>query len=123
MGRTWWLFLGLLGCSQGGGSRTEMPNGQHGFKKQLLRTLVRHKSDALLDCFDRALVRKPWLTGTLHVRLIVAPSGEVTNASGSGLDPVVARCAADVLAILEFPNREGDDAHEEQVIYPLTFTP
>jgi hypothetical protein len=57
----------------------------------------------------------------VQTQFFITPNGNVASASGSGVDPEVANCVADVIHGIEFPKPKGGGG--VQVNYPFTFRP
>jgi hypothetical protein len=54
------------------------------------------------------------------VQFFIAPNGTVATSTGSGVDPNVANCVADVVKAIEFPK---PDSGGVQVSYPFIVRP
>jgi len=88
--------LGLGGNGASGAGPTGGPAGPSGGTGQALdatsiqRTIANYKAGVKRACWDRSSENKP--SANVKVHVTVAPNGSVTSASGSGDDPVVAKC-------------------------------
>jgi len=57
----------------------------------------------------------------VSTQFFISPNGNVTASNGSGVDPEVSSCVADVIRGIEFPKPKGGGG--VQVNYPFTFRP
>ncbi|HEX3757617.1 MAG TPA: AgmX/PglI C-terminal domain-containing protein [Kofleriaceae bacterium] len=90
-----------------------------GYDKAIIRRYIRRSIDRIAYCYDRQLLAHPGIEGEVAIRFFIAPTGVVERASGTGFDPEVARCVADVIQTIAFP-RPGDKVGVE-VNYPFAF--
>lgn len=97
------------------------PSSQGDLDKALIRRVVRTAKPAIHDCYTKALATNPALEGTLQVQFFITPKGKVASSTASGVDPDVAKCVADVVKKLEFPEPFGGGG--VQVNYPFTMRP
>ena len=95
------------------------PSAQGDLPKADIRREIRRNLPPIRACYQRALVDKPGLSGTLMIQFFIAPTGQVATANSSGVDPAVARCVADAIKQIEFPRPKGGGG--VQVNYPFTF--
>lgn len=73
-------------------------------------------------CYERALVKKPTLQGTLTMAFVIGANGQVTGVSGSGFpDTAVTECVTRAFQALRF-TRPADGA-ALPVRYPIVFKP
>lgn len=84
-----------------------------------IRRYVRRRQDAIRNCYEQELFRRPKLEGTTLVSFMIGENGLVTAATGSGFDDAVDRCVAGVVKTIEFPH--AVDGGAIQVNYPFTF--
>jgi hypothetical protein len=75
--------------------------------------------DEIEYCYERELLARPSLEGTIVVQFVISSTGSVTSSHGSGFDAMVASCVGEVVGNIAFP-RPSDGI--VQVNYPLTFT-
>jgi hypothetical protein len=120
------VLLGDDDDSGGGSARQKpvpvtvlgQPVAQGGFDKAIIRRYIRGNLPKIQYCYEKQQLSKPALTGRLVVQFYILPSGRVASAAGSGVDPEVASCVADVIKTVEFPKpRNGGVA----VVYPFNF--
>jgi len=97
------------------------PNAQGDLDKAIIRRYIKRNIQKITYCYEKQLLAKPGLAGTVSTQFFITPSGNVATASGSGVDPEVANCVADVIKGIEFPKPKGGGG--VQVNYPFTFRP
>jgi hypothetical protein len=91
-----------------------------GYDKQIIRRYIRRNIQKIAYCYEKELLAKPELSGTVTVQFFIAPNGTVATSTGSGVDPNVANCVADVVKAIEFPK---PDSGGVQVSYPFIVRP
>jgi hypothetical protein len=92
-----------------------------GYDKQIIRRYIRRNISKIAYCYEKQLLAKPTLAGTVNVSFFINPNGTVKTATGAGVDAEVANCVADVVNAIEFP--APPDGGGVQVNYPFTFRP
>jgi hypothetical protein len=97
------------------------PNAQGDLDKAIIRRYIKRNIQKITYCYEKQLLAKPGLSGTVQTQFFITPNGNVATASGSGVDPEVANCVADVIHGIEFPKPKGGGG--VQVNYPFTFRP
>lgn len=70
-------------------------------------------------CYEKVLLDKPELAGTVELRFTVEKDGAVANPGATGVDGEVSRCVAQVIGGIEFPRR----AAAMKVTGKLTYRP
>ena len=95
------------------------PQVDPGYDKTIIRRYIRRAIDRIAYCYDSQLLVHPGIEGEVLINFFIAPTGAVERSSGTGFDPQVARCVADVVRAIAFP-RPGDGAGVE-VNYPFQF--
>jgi hypothetical protein len=95
------------------------PNAQGDLDKALIRAAVHTKLHQIQYCYERELLARPHLAGTVMVQFFITPQGRVATANAAGMDPEVASCVAGVIRQIEFPHPNGGGG--VQVNYPFTF--
>jgi hypothetical protein len=93
------------------------PSALADLDEEAVRARIRSHHGALKSCYERQLLHKPALRGTVSTRFLITPTGTVAALEVSGLDPDVSSCVADTLRTIEFP-RSGSSV---QVSYPFHF--
>ncbi|MEO8702885.1 MAG: AgmX/PglI C-terminal domain-containing protein [Kofleriaceae bacterium] len=93
-------------------------SAQGDLDKAIIRRYVKRNSNKLQYCYERELLSKDWLGGTVNGEFFIDPDGVVKNATASGVDKTVASCVAGVLAGIQFPKPKSSGVH---VRYPFTF--
>jgi hypothetical protein len=84
-----------------------------------IRRYMKRNIDKIESCYERELLARPSLEGTIVVQFVILPTGSVKDSHGEGFDATVASCVGDVVGNIAFP-RPSDGV--VQVNYPLTFT-
>jgi Ca-activated chloride channel family protein len=90
--------------------------------RAILRRYIRRRLDAVRYCYEKALVARPELRGTVTAHFTVSASGRVQGASATGLgDREVDACIVKVIESIEFP--AVPDGTPTAVNYPFTLVP
>jgi hypothetical protein len=97
------------------------PNAQGDLDKAIIRRYIKRNIQKIQYCYEKALLAKPKLAGTVQTQFFIKPDGTVANATASGVDPDVSNCLASVIKMIEFPKPKGGGG--VQVNYPFTFRP
>ena len=97
------------------------PNAQGDLDKAIIRRYIKRNIQKITYCYEKQLLAKPSLSGTVSAQFFISPNGNVTSSQGSGVDSEVANCVADVIHGIEFPKPKGGGG--VQVNYPFTFRP
>jgi hypothetical protein len=95
------------------------PNSQGDLDKSIIRAFIKRRRPEILACYARSSAYFLGAKGTVQTQFFITPNGNVATSSGSGLDPDVANCVADVIKTIEFPKPKGGGG--VQVNYPFTF--
>ncbi|HEX7704126.1 MAG TPA: AgmX/PglI C-terminal domain-containing protein [Kofleriaceae bacterium] len=85
-----------------------------------IRRYMKRNIDKIESCYERELLARPSLEGTIVVQFVILPTGSVKDSHGEGFDATVASCVGDVVGSIAFPR--PSDGVMVQVNYPLTFT-
>lgn len=89
--------------------------------KNIIRRYIRRKLPRIRFCYEKVLIKKPSLSGTVVVNFEISPEGTVTKAEAKGVDTAVSDCVAKTLRTTQFPKpRNGGKV---TVRYPFTFMP
>jgi len=96
------------------------PTGTGTYDKSIIRRYIKRNIDKIAYCYEKQLLAKPGLDGTVTVSFFISPTGHVTSSVGGGLDPTVANCVAEVVGAIDFPAPSEGGV---QVNYPFTFHP
>jgi outer membrane biosynthesis protein TonB len=97
------------------------PQANGDLDKAIIRRYIKRNIQKITYCYEKQLLAKPGLSGTVATQFFITPNGNVATASGSGVDPEVANCVAAVIKGIEFPKPKGGGG--VQVNYPFTFRP
>jgi len=126
--------LGSLGSSSSGGNdlsripgggspprvRIEKATSDPGLPRAVVRRVVRKHMGSFRYCYEQGLHKDPDLAGSVVVRFVIEPNGEVSSSRGSGdLDTAVAACVAGRFLKMRFPKPRGGKIH---VKYPIRFS-
>jgi hypothetical protein len=90
-----------------------------GYDRSIIRRYIRRSIDKISYCYDKQLLAHPGIGGEIVETFFIAPTGVVQTSSGTGFDPEVAACVAEVIQTIAFP-RTGDGIGV-QVKYPFQF--
>jgi hypothetical protein len=86
--------------------------------KSIIRKKVREKIDMIQHCYDRELVAKPTLQGTLNMQFTIDKTGKIIAIQARGLDDEnVATCVSNIFRSIQFPS----GFIVEVTSYPLRF--
>jgi hypothetical protein len=117
-----------VGAGRGGmrGRRAAAPEVRIGnatttgdLDKNIIRRYIRRKLPQIKYCYEKQLLVKPGLAGTVNSAFQISPQGSVLNSSASGVSNDVSSCVADVIKTIQFPKPKGGGL--VQVRYPFTF--
>ena len=97
------------------------PNAQGDLDKAIIRRYIKRNIQKIQYCYEKELLAKPGLAGTVTTQFFITPNGNVASSSGTGVDGNVASCVAGVIKDIEFPKPKGGGG--VQVNYPFTFRP
>jgi len=97
------------------------PSSQGDLDKAIIRRYIKRNVQKIQYCYEKQLLAKPTLSGTVQAQFFISPNGTVASSTGSGVDSEVANCVADVIRNIEFPKPKGGGG--VQVNYPFTFRP
>jgi hypothetical protein len=95
------------------------PTGSGDLDKSIVRRYILRNVDKISYCYEKQLLARPGLEGTIAVTFFITPTGSVKSSVGAGFDPTVANCVADIIGAIEFPRPKGGGG--VQVNYPFTF--
>jgi hypothetical protein len=134
---------GLLGHGSGTGSGYGTGSGRGGMRgrkasapevrignasatgdldKNIIRRYIRRKLPQIKYCYEKQLIVKPALSGTVVTQFQISPKGVVQGASASGIgDKSVEDCVSDAIQSIQFPEPKGGGY--VNVRYPFTFQP
>jgi len=87
--------------------------------KAEVRKVVKSAKQKITYCYEKTLLAKPTIKGTVQVQFFIKPDGTVGNAAANGFDPDVASCLEDVIKSLSFPKPKSGGG--VQVNYPFSF--
>jgi len=90
--------------------------------KNIIRRYIRRKLPQIRHCYEKQLLVKPSLAGTVVTQFQISPQGKVQGATASGLgDKSVENCVATAIRSIQFPKPKGGGF--VNVRYPFTFRP
>lgn len=80
------------------------PEGLTGdYDGDIIRRYVKRKLPQIAYCYEKRLLVKPDIAGTVMAEWTINMAGLVQSPTASGVDPEVARCIADVVSTISFP--------------------
>jgi len=97
------------------------PTIDGGYDKATLRRYLRRNQPKFKFCYERVLLAKPAIEGTVTATFTITPTGSITQAAATGVDPEVESCIAGFLVGIEVPKPK--DGKPVTVSYPFTFAP
>jgi hypothetical protein len=95
------------------------PDSQGDLDKAIIRRYIKRNEAKIQNCYERVLLAKPGLSGTVSTQFFISPDGTVASSSGNGVDGEVSSCVAQVIKNIEFPKPKGGGG--VQVKYPFQF--
>jgi hypothetical protein len=95
------------------------PNANGDLDKAIIRKFVKQNITRIQYCYEKQLLAKPGLKGTVQVQFFIAPDGHVASSAANGVDPDVSTCVAGVIKKITFPKPKGGGG--VQVNYPFSF--
>lgn len=87
--------------------------------KAIIKRYIKRSVDKIAYCYEKQLLAKPNLSGTVNVSFYIDPNGNVKSANGSGVDGAVSSCVAEVISNINFPKPKNGGG--VQVNYPFNF--
>jgi hypothetical protein len=88
--------------------------------KNIIRRYIRRQIRRIQNCYERELLVKTSLAGTVVTQFQISPSGKVQGASAAGMgDKKVESCVAGVIRSIQFPKPKGGGY--VNVRYPFIF--
>jgi hypothetical protein len=87
--------------------------------KAIIKRYIKRSVDKIAYCYEKQLLAKPNLSGTVNVSFYIDPSGNVKSSNGSGVDGAVSSCVAEVISNISFPKPKNGGG--VQVNYPFNF--
>ena len=118
-GGTW----GSIGGKKPKGPKVSIgqPNAKGDLDKAVIRRYIKRNIQKFAYCYEKELLAKPGLKGTVDSEFTIEADGTVSSAKASGVDTEVANCVAQVIKAIEFPKPKGGGV--VAVKYPFTFVP
>lgn len=95
------------------------PTANGDLDKAIIRRYIKRNLAKIQYCYEKELLAKPSLSGTVQTTFLIMPNGTVSSASGNGVDATVASCVAGVVKAIEFPKPKNGGS--VQVNYPFIF--
>ncbi|MFH0901496.1 MAG: AgmX/PglI C-terminal domain-containing protein [Pseudomonadota bacterium] len=88
----------------------------------IIRRYIRQKLPVIKHCYEKQLVVKPSLAGTVTTQFTISGTGSVIAVKAKGMgDSSVENCVAGAIQSIQFPRPEGGGL--VSVTYPFTFEP
>jgi hypothetical protein len=89
--------------------------------KNIIRRYIRRKLPRIKYCYEKQLLVKPGLKGTVVTNFQISPTGAVLDSRAKGVNNDVSSCVAGVIKTIQFPKPRGGGL--VQVRYPFNFRP
>jgi hypothetical protein len=89
--------------------------------KVIIRRYIKRNIQKIQYCYEKQLLNKPGLAGTIQTQFTIGGDGKVISSTGAGVDDDVASCVADVIQHIEFPKPKSNGV--VKVNYPFLFHP
>ena len=89
--------------------------------KQIVRRYIRRKLTRIKYCYEKQLLVRPGLEGTVVTTFRIEASGAVVDVEAEGIDEKVSGCIEAVIGSIKYP--EAATAGTTEVSYPFEFTP
>lgn len=90
--------------------------------KNIIRRYIRRKLPRIRNCYEKQLLVKPSLQGTVVTQFQISPQGSVQGANAKGIgDGDVESCVAAAIQSIQFPKPKGGGY--VNVRYPFHFQP
>lgn len=90
--------------------------------KNIIRRYIRRKLPRIRHCYEKELLVKPRLAGTVVTQFQISPAGSVQGANAKGIsNSNVEGCVAAAIKSIQFPKPKGGGY--VNVRYPFTFQP
>jgi len=90
--------------------------------KNIIRRYIRRKLPRIRHCYEKELLVKPGLSGTVVTQFQISPAGSVQGANAKGIgNSNVESCVAAAIKSIQFPKPERGGY--VNVRYPFTFQP
>jgi hypothetical protein len=91
-----------------------------GCDKDLIRRYIKKQRARFRYCYEKALIRRPELAGTVRTSFMISGTGKVQGASSKGIgDDDLQACVTNVLSAIKFP--VVADGQMVAVKYPFHF--
>ena len=95
--------------------------GGRGLDKKSVKRALRRNHARTLYCYEKQLLGKPEIRGTVTATFTIGVDGTVTAATADGVDPVVASCVVTVLQGITFVKPRTKAPVD--VTLPISFEP
>ncbi|MCP4446308.1 MAG: AgmX/PglI C-terminal domain-containing protein [Myxococcales bacterium] len=90
--------------------------------KNIIRRYIRRKLPRIRHCYEKELLAKPGLSGTVVTQFLISSAGSVQGAKAKGMgNSNVESCVASTIKSIQFPKPKGGGM--VNVTYPFTFQP
>ena len=100
--------------------RVGQPTATGDLDKAIIRRYIKRNYQKLLYCYEKELLAKPTLAGTITAQFTIGVDGLVSSSTASGLaNANVEACVAGVIQAIEFPKPKNQST--VVVSYPLTY--
>ena len=98
------------------------PNAQGDLDKAIIRRYIKRNIQKITYCYEKQLLAKPGLAGTVSTQFFITPNGNVAIVDRARASTPRSRTASPTSSSgIEFPKPKGGGG--VQVNYPFTFRP
>lgn len=101
-------------------TRIGKPRVEGSLDHAIIRRYIMRNMAKISYCYDKELLARPALAGTVTVTFEIATTGKVSSASAEGFDAALGTCVAGFIRTTEFPRPTRGTV---TVRYPFTFSP
>jgi outer membrane biosynthesis protein TonB len=89
--------------------------------KNIIRRFIRRSLPRIRYCYEKQLLLKPKLAGTVTVTFEIGTDGSVSRVDAKGITPAVSQCVGKTVGAIRFPKPQGGGV--VSVRYPFSFSP
>jgi hypothetical protein len=93
------------------------PTGDNLDVAAVVQRYIKRYRDRIGYCYERELLAKPDLAGTVNATMLLGADGAVMSAQATGVDPEVSACIGEVLHNIKFPRLAESGTF--QIKYPF----
>lgn len=105
------ITRGRIARSRGPTTTLGTPVVEGDLDRAIVRRYLRRNIQKLTYCYEKELLAKPALEGTVTASFTILDSGSVSGATAGGVDPAVSSCVTAVIGGVAFPKPKGGPAN------------